>query len=465
MQLTPVPLFGLGTTGKSVNVSAQERLNLYVEVLQDGEKNNLAIYPTPGLELFLNLGANAIRGMWPVGVYAYVVCGPALYRVAADGTSMNVGLLLTSEGRVSMDDNGLQLMIVDNPNGYIYDLQAETFAQITDSDFPGAVTVTFLDQRFVINQPDTGRFFVSDLADGTAWDALNFATAESNPDNLVAVIADAGQLVLLGSKTTELWGDSGSLDFPFARIGSSAVEWGLAARDSLCKFDDSLMFLRQNRLGQVQVCRLTGGSAQVVSTLEVDHEFNSYEEVADATAFAYLLGGHAMYQINFPTADRSWLFDGSNGAWSRVGGDTTRHRADNHVVFGGRSLVGAYDSGRIYRLGAEYLTDDGDAIPRELIGRHQSAGTFTRFAEIWMEMEAGTGLQTGQGSDPRVMLQVSRDGGKTWGTELWKTLGAIGQYRTRAAWLRLGQARDWVFKFRVTDPVKTVFVAAWGRFS
>ena len=79
-------------------------------------------------------------------------------------------------------------------------------------------------------------------------------------------------------------------------------------------------------------------------------------------------------------------------------------------------------------------------------------------------MEPGQGLQTGQGSNPQVMLQVSRDGGKTWGAELWRTLGAIGQYRTRANWLRLGRSRDWVMKFRVTDPVKPVFVAAWGRF-
>lgn len=463
MRLDPIPLFGLGTTGKSVNVSAQQRLNLYVEVLQDGEKNTLAVYPTPGQQLFVNLGGNAIRGLWPAGDYLFAVCGPALYRIAADGTSTNEGLLLTSEGRVSMSDNGLQLMIVDNPNGYIYDLTAETFAQIADADFPDAVTVTFLNQRFIVNEVGTGKFFVSALADGTSWNALDFATAESNPDDLVAVIADGGQLVLLGSRTTELWGDSGSVDFPLALIGSSAIEWGLAARDSLCKFDDSLMFLRQNRLGQVQVCRLSGGSAQVVSTLELDHEINSYSTVSDATAFAYLLGGHPMYQINFPTADRSWLFDGSNGAWSRVGGDTARHSADCHAVFGGRSVVGLYDSGRITYLGAEYLTDDGDYIPRELIGRHQSAGTPTRFAELWVEMEAGVGLQTGQGSDPQIMLQISRDGGHTWGAELWRTIGAIGRYRTRANWLRLGQSRDWLFKLRVTDPVRTVFVAAWGR--
>jgi hypothetical protein len=78
-------------------------------------------------------------------------------------------------------------------------------------------------------------------------------------------------------------------------------------------------------------------------------------------------------------------------------------------------------------------------------------------------MEAGVGKTTGQGSDPIIMLQVSKDGGHTWGNEIWVPFGKIGEYRRRAVWRRLGRSRDWVFKFRVTDPVKTVFVAAWGR--
>lgn len=464
MNMQPVPLFGLGNFGKSVTVTAQERLNLYAEIIPDGEKERLAMYPTPGLETLYDLGANPIRGTREVGGNLYAVCGPALYKIEPDGTTTNLGLLLTSSGRVSMSDNGLQLMVVDNPNGYIVTLATEAFAQITDPDWPGAVTVTFLNQRFVVNKPDSGQFYISALLDGLSWDALDFATAESSPDNLVAVEADAGQLYLLGDKTTELWGDSGSLDFPFSRIGSSAVEWGLAAKNSLCKFDDSLMFLRQNRLGQVQVCRLAGASAQVVSTPEIDHVFNGYAGLSDATAFAYLLGGHPMYQINFNTADRSWLYDGSNGGWSRVGGDTSRHRADTHAVFNGNTVVGDYASGKIYDLSADYLTDDGDTIPREFIGRHQSSGGFSQFAEVWIEMEPGQGLQTGQGSDPQVMAQISRNGGKTWGAELWRSAGEIGEYGVRANWLRLGRARDWIFKFRVTDPIKTVFVAAWGRF-
>jgi hypothetical protein len=59
------------------------------------------------------------------------------------------------------------------------------------------------------------------------------------------------------------------------------------------------------------------------------------------------------------------------------------------------------------------------------------------------------------------MLQVSTDGGHTWGTEQWTTIGAIGNYTSRAVWRRVsGIARDVVFKFRITDPVKRAIYGA-----
>jgi hypothetical protein len=132
------------------------------------------------------------------------------------------------------------------------------------SRFPFAAdTCTFMDGRFIIQKHTLGQFGWSPPTTAR-WDALDFATAESDPDNLVRVMADSGILLLFGDRTTEFWGDSGAADQPFSRIGASAIEWGLAARWSLCKFDGSLMFLRRNKLGAVQVCMLTGNQATPV---------------------------------------------------------------------------------------------------------------------------------------------------------------------------------------------------------
>jgi hypothetical protein len=58
------------------------------------------------------------------------------------------------------------------------------------------------------------------------------------------------------------------------------------------------------------------------------------------------------------------------------------------------------------------------------------------------------------------MLRWSDDGGSTWSNEHWTTIGALGKYKNRAIWRRLGTARDRVFEVVVTDPVKAVIVSA-----
>lgn len=465
MNLQPLPLFGLGNQGKSANVDAQKRVNLYVEVQQDPEKAILTMYPTPGLVTFVNLGESSpVRGLYEKGESLYCVWSNKLYSIANNGATAVLGTLSTSSGRVAFSDNGTQIMLVDGTSGYIYNTNTLAFAQITDLDFPACTTVTFFNGRFVVNKTGTGQFYISSLYDGLTWDALDYATAESDPDNLVRVMADSGQLILFGDKTTEIWGDSGAADFPYARIGSAAIEWGLAARWSLCKFMDSLIFLRKNRLGQIQVCVQQSSMAEPVSTPEMDYIFSQYTSYSDATGFTYMLSGHPFYQINFPLANESWLYDGQTKAWSKVqytsGG---RHRADQQAQLLAKNYVTDYENGKIYRLSEGVYTDDGAPIWREFVGRHVASGDYSHISQLWLEMEAGVGLQSGQGSAPQLMMQISRDGGHEWGAEVWRDIGAVGKYRARAVFNRLGRSRDWLFKFRVTDPVKTVFIAAWGR--
>lgn len=465
MALKPVALFGLGNFGKSYNVDSQKRTNLYAEIQKDGEKGNLTLYPTPGLTTFVNFGANPSRGAWKKDDVLYIVNRSTLWKATNDGTTTNIGTLATSAGRVDMTDNGTQIIMVDGPNGYIYNTSTLAFTQITDPDFPGGDTVTFLNGYFIVSKPNTGQFYISALYDGLTWAALDFATAESNPDNLIRVIADNGQLWLFGSDTSEPWSDSGAQDFPFARVGAAAIEWGLAARWSLCKFMDSIIFLRKNRLGAVQVCTLSGYTAVPVSTPEIDYILAQYSSVSNATGFAYMVSGHPFYQINFPSANESWVYDGLTKEWHRAESGGGRHRGEIQINFLDRSYVTDYANGKLYRFQDGVYTDDGQMIARELISRHQSTGEYTFLHKLWIEMEAGVGLLTGQGSDPKLMMQYSKDGGHTWSNEIWVGLGRVGQYSYRALFLRLGRGRDWVFKFRITDPVKTVFIGAWGEFS
>ena len=70
-------------------------------------------------------------------------------------------------------------------------------------------------------------------------------------------------------------------------------------------------------------------------------------------------------------------------------------------------------------------------------------------------------MTSGQGDDPQVMLQMSNDGGHSYGSENWRGAGKLGEYKKRLIWNRLGASRDRVFRIKVTDPVKWVILGAF----
>ena len=451
-----VPLFGKAIRSKSANVSAQSRLNVYAEFPEDQDKSPVILYPTPGLTLSADLSGDPIRGVYTRGVLRYVVQQASLFEIADDGTTTNRGTFSSIGGRVCMSSNDTQLFIVDGLKAYTYTYATTTLAEVTDSDFPdGATTCTYLDGYFIVEEVDTQNFWISAVDDGTSWDGADFDNADQNPDNIVRVFADHGELLIFGEASIEFWANSGSTDFPFSRLTS--IETGCAAKWSIAKFSTSVMFLAADRLGHVQVVLLNGYTPQTVSTPDLETIINGYSVTSDATAFSYRMNGHTFYQITFPTAGRSWLYDGTSGIWSEVQSNGGRHIADLGTQYAGSTYVTDYDSGKLYKLDPNSYTDNGQRITRRFVSRHIFSESQVSVDSLVIDMETGVGLATGQGSDPQVMLRYSVDGGHSWSSEVWEPMGAIGEYLTRVKFDRLGRARDFTFEITVTDPVKTVF--------
>lgn len=464
--MSRINVFGLGLASKSPFVTAKLLQNMYAEVRPQGEKSAMVGYQTPGQTLFTDFGATPARGGMEFEALsvAYVVHRGTLWEVNNAGVQTNRGTLLTTTGRVSMADNGTQVMIVDGTYGYIYNTVTNAFAQIVDADFPAnPVTVTFLAGRFVVSLLGSSRFYCSDMYAGLSWDALMFANAETSPDPIVAAWTSNGQLPLLGSRTTEYWGLSQSLDFPYALIQGTAVEWGLAATWSIAKFDNTFAGLFKNRMGEVQVAKIVGYLPQKISTVDLDAIINGYANKADATAFSYLLGGHSMYVITFPSAGASWLYDGSTGIWSKLKTQgLTRHNVEFGFSYLSRTVVTDYSSGQLFSLTPTALDDNGTSIERSITSETVASPDLDRLTvdKFRVDIEVGNGTATGQGSNPVIGLEVSRDNGKTWGAMMWARMGAIGDYARRVEWRRLGTAYNFVFRLTVTDPVPFVMVSA-----
>src|SRR4051812_47829 len=114
-------LFGVGLQGKSLNVSAQRRINLYLEFRPEEDGIRIVAHGTPGLTLFVDFGDTPARGIHVLGSLLYVVHRGTFWEVNNAGVMTNRGTLLTTTGRVYFADNGTKIMVVDGTAGYTFD--------------------------------------------------------------------------------------------------------------------------------------------------------------------------------------------------------------------------------------------------------------------------------------------------------------------------------------------------------
>lgn len=495
------PILGSSYVLRSVNAADNRLVNLYPEVVPEGGKDPAYLQRCPGLRFLLTVGSGPIWGLWFHANILYVVSGTGFYSVTASLVVTQIGTVAAT-GPVSMTDNGNQLFLATNPNGYIYDYEAQTFAEITDEDFPGAVTVGYLDGYFVFNEPNSQRFWITASFDGTSIDPLDFASAEGSPDGVVALIVDHREVWVFGTSSTEVWYNSGDADFPLSRIQGAFNEIGCVAPYSIAKLDNSIIWLGQDQRGRGIVYRANGYIGQRISTHAVETDIQSYADMSDALAYAYQQDGHAFYVLNFPTANTSWVFDAATGAWHErrglLNGQFTRHRSNCFANFNGELVVGDYESGNLYAFDLDVYADNDE--PQKWLRRWRALppgqNDLKRTAQhsLQLDCESGVGLsgyplgvtepllvedgetllvEEGvdilvgtaftQGADPQVMLRWSDDGGHTWSSEHWRSMGSIGQYGTRVIWRRLGMTeklRDRVYEVSGTDPVKLAIMGA-----
>ena len=147
------PVLGSSYVARSVNAADSRMVNLFPEVVPDGGKEPAFLNRAPGLRLLATVGTGPIRGVWSfssLSTTAFVVSGTQLYKINQSYTATLIGNV-TGTGPVSMADNGTQLFIACDGPSFIYNNVTNAFAPISDPDFPGAKTVSYLDGYFVFN--------------------------------------------------------------------------------------------------------------------------------------------------------------------------------------------------------------------------------------------------------------------------------------------------------------------------
>lgn len=457
---------------------AQRLVNYYIEMDETGAGKGgepAVLIGTPGLKFLQSIGTGPIRQVYTVSnqQISYIVSGNKVYQISgALGLPTELsGTLSTSTGPVQIADNGIQALIVDGQAGYYITIGQLAVNNVVDPNFYPADTVTFQDGYFILNRTGTPYFFISDLY-SIDFPALNEAAKSGNSDILTAVISNNRQLYLLGASTTEIWYNSGaSGTTPFQRQDGRFSQVGCAAPNSIARLSETFFWLGTNAQGGGVVYMLENAMPVRVSTHAIEFIIQQYTDLSGATGYAYQQEGHYFYCLNIPGMNTTLVYDMSVKQWherqTTIDGVAGRNIGSCHCVLNNQHIVGGYDDNNIYELDLDTYTDNGNMIARIRQTPHVSNNLNRLFYKLFeVDFQFGTGLvndgvNTQSSVNPRIVLEISNDGGQTWSNPIYASLGQIGRWSTRARWQRLGSSRDRVFRVTVTEPVKTQMLSAY----
>lgn len=406
----------------------------------------------------------ACRGSHTLDGKPYFVLDASLVRLESDETASPIGGTIEGTGPVSMAENGTQLCIlVPGGKGYIY-TTAGGLVEITDSDFRAngdPTAVTFVDGYFVFTT-DTKKIIVSNLNDGLAYGALDFGSAESDPDEVVAPVVLFNQLFVAGATTFEAHSNIGGAGFPFQR-SNLFFQQGVAARFSIQVTPETFTWIGNAKRQRPAVWIAAGNQTQKISTRGIDILLGDLTDAQLSAITSWSYGADGQYFVGWNLPTTTIVYDFVTKRWherqSRISAGTndvsvTASRQRDHIAAYGKIYCGDSEDNRIGKLSDDVHSEYGNLMEREFTTQ-PFQNNLEPFSVPYLELHVQSGV--GGSAQPEVTMWQSKDGGHTYNAPRSRPFGKLGEYKRRAVWRRLGRADMTVsYRFRITDAVKVV---------
>ncbi len=457
----------------------EQLVNLYMEPSDGSASGRPALYGFPGIAQYLDLPSADMRAMAEMNGRCFVVNGDQLYEVLDNGVNITANAL----GAVYHDQNlasirfngpltalglGNQALIASAGLAYILNLTTLVLTPVLSQG--EASQIGMLDGFFLAFNATTGRMRLSALNNGLSWDPTQFFSRSAGPDQWVAFVVLAPDIILLGSQTGDIWYDAGSFPVPFAPRQGFTFKYGCVAPASLAVAGQSVLWLSRTAEGAGTVVLMNGYRPQPIGSYAFDSAVANYElhrQIADAEAMVLTRAGHPWYVLRFPSANATWAYDLRTTRWTQLGHwnslrgafDSWKPRVTCHAF--DKNLVGDA-TGRIGNLDETVATEaDGSAIrrvriPPALVAQEGSRVFVDRFS---LDLETGLGAS----GDPAgtVLVRWSKDFGRTWSSEQRLGVGAIGDYGHRVFHTIAGSSlKAMVPEVVITDPFPMRIVGA-----
>lgn len=353
-------------TNRSKVAEGQRLVNRYPEVVESGQGvAHMILHPTPGQQTFTRLSDGPVRGQLtipftsPTTDRTFAVGGAKLFEIFEDGTNTELGVVGDDGNHyaVFMAYSPTEIAITSVNNLYIYNYDTDTFSgPILDTEGEPvlAVSVVYLDGKFLINVPATQTIQYSALFDGLTWDPSDFFSAEKIPDRVLTLHVEGGDLFAFGNASVEVFGGSRNPDEPFEH--RALIQLGTPTPLSPARQNGRLTWLSSDaESGGYGFRSLQGYNPIRVSNHAVENRLLKLVERygKDALSFgrSYVFGeeGHEIYQISFPAAKQTWRYDAKLppelawyevGCWNQRLGEYDAHHSITHAFAFGKHLVG-----------------------------------------------------------------------------------------------------------------------------
>lgn len=230
---------------------------------------------------------------------------------------------------------------------------------------------------------------------------------------------------------------------------------GLAGREAVGNTERAIYFVSDKGSAE----QLQGFSPKEVSTVAVANEWRSYT-LTDAIVQTIDIQGLDFVVFMFPTDGKTWCYVEQYDLWFELehGTKGARWRGNTITEVYGSTIVADYQTGNIYTLDPDTLTDNDTTTVRERVFAPLAGEKFNKPRQWYQWTEFGLSLQTGVGNsverNPEVMISFSTNGAYTFSNERFVDLGDTGQYRTDIRVNDNKHFQDLTVKVRYTEPTK-----------
>lgn len=442
----------------------------------------------------------------------FAVFGNVLYRFDAYGNRTVIGPVASNGKRVSFAETGgprALLLVADGSSLYYYDLleggglvQIQLPERITSRG--GTVTpshVAVVAGSIVVNDTQSGYCYYSvpyPLSNDTRtmfvigsdgkpeyeddgvtvkteevesrlhvfeddYHVQQYFNGESSSDNVSAIYAVGPTLYVYGPKTVEIW-QRGSGEFEdWIRTSYTAQNsFGLEAPNSVASSGSVVYFIASGAQYGKAVMMVSGSSFKKISEEWLEHKLLQ-ESTESSYGFCYSVADHNFYVLQLNSIGETWVYDTLDGGWhqrtsrSRKSGIESQWRAGGIAYYREKFFTFTND-GCVCGFHRDYWCEDfPDGTSYPMIRHRQTAVIVDNLKNFVLEelaIECNVGSWDDYSIKPELLLEVSKDGGNTFGNVNHASLGRTGDYSHRVRFRNLGMCRKCVLRITYSHPTE-----------